>query len=366
MKYYLVIGDIMSIQDLKAKLQKAVKNVHIEVLSDSDIASVKEWFPTPSYDLNRVLTGSLFKGLPSKTLTLLVGPEASFKSSFMCLCAVEAQNQGYTPVIIDTEGAWTDDFVKRWGLDPENMIYVYTPWIDEIMVVLGDIINRSEDEKLCLILDSIGGLEKLKLIHDSSEGQAKADQGTLQKEIKRMLKMFLNICKRHNSISLMSGHYYGNPTGYGDADQVGGGKFTKLAPDIIISLKKSPIYDNPKAAKKDRVVIGSEIKAIPLKNRFYPPFQEATIKINYKEGIDPFAGIVDMALTCGIIDKSGSWYSYGDMKLGQGIDNATKRILEDDEVKNEILDSLEKILKTTGYSTKNDEMSEVKKIIEGE
>ena len=71
----------MSIQELKKRLQASCKGTHIALLSESDIATVKEFFPTPSLDLNRILTGSLFKGLASRTFTLIVGPEASFKSS---------------------------------------------------------------------------------------------------------------------------------------------------------------------------------------------------------------------------------------------------------------------------------------------
>ena len=137
----------MSIADLKKKLQDKCKGVHVQTLNDSDIASIKEFLPTPAYDLNRIISGSLYKGLPSRTFSMMVGPEASFKSSFMCLCAAEAQRRGYTPVIIDTEGAWTGDFVKRWGMDPTKMLYIYTPWVDEINVALGQIID-SDDKKL--------------------------------------------------------------------------------------------------------------------------------------------------------------------------------------------------------------------------
>ncbi len=91
----------MSLDALKNKLQNAVKGAHVEVLSESTIATERTWFPTPSYDLNRILSGSLYKGLPSKSLTLLVAPEASFKSSFMCLCAARAQKAGFTPVIFE-------------------------------------------------------------------------------------------------------------------------------------------------------------------------------------------------------------------------------------------------------------------------
>ena len=95
----------MGLEDLKNKIQKNVKGCTVDVLSESKVANIEDYVPTPHYDLNRIISGDLFKGLPDKTLSLLVGPEASFKSSFMALTMANAQKKGYTPVIIDTEGA---------------------------------------------------------------------------------------------------------------------------------------------------------------------------------------------------------------------------------------------------------------------
>jgi len=232
----------MDLKELRDKIAKKSKGTHISILSESTIASSKESIPTPAYDLNRILSGSLYGGLLSKTLTLFIGPEASGKSSLMCLCLAEAQRKGYKPIIIDTEGAWDTDFVKRWDLNPDDILYIYTPWIDQVCVTLANLIDSGET-KFAIAVDSIGGLEKKKLLEDSLSGDVKADQGTLQKETKRMLKMLLNICKGQDSLVMMGGHYYGNPTGYGEADKVGGGKFVKLAPDIIVALKNTKIFD---------------------------------------------------------------------------------------------------------------------------
>ncbi len=355
----------MSLESLKKKLQSCINGVHIEILSESTIASERDWFPTPSYDLNRILSGSLYNGLPSKSLTLLVAPEASFKSSFMCLCAARAQKEGYIPVIFDTEGAWSSDFVKRWGLDADNILYIYTPWIDKVSVMLGQLIDDEETDKLFLILDSLGGLEKIKMIVDAvgKDKRVKADQGTLQKEIKRMLKMFLNIVKGKNSVGMIAGHFFGNPNSYGGADEIGGGKFAKLAPDIIISQKKINKYKDPKAKASDRIVIGTLIKAMTLKNRYYPPFQEATIDINYKDGINEFAGLLDMAISLNVVKQGGAWFTMPNGEKCQGSINAIKWFKENSNV---ILDSLEEYLSTSGYSTVNEEMLEADKLREEE
>jgi len=338
----------MSLLDLKKKIEKASKGIHVSILSESDIAHVSEWIPTPSYDLNRVLTGNLFKGLPEKSLTYLVGVEASFKSSFSCLCAANAQKQGYTPIVIDSEGAWTGDFVKRWGLDPDNMLYIYEPFVDNVCATIAQLID-SDDEKFIIILDSLGGLENEKLLTDATSGDVKADQGGLQKRIKRLLKLMLNLIKKKKSIGIYTGHMYGNPgASYGPTESIGGGKFAALAPDTIIQLKKSKNID------KDKNVIGNLVTATTLKNRFYPAFNQCIIDINYTDGIQRKAGMVELAIKAGYIDKAGAGWMTNTItnEKVQGELKAEAWINDD------MLNKLNEFLEDTGYSTINEELKE--------
>lgn len=110
---YINKGEKMSLRDLQKSINKSIKGVDASILSESRIASYDEFIPTPIYNLNRIITGDLFKGIPSRTLTGIVGEEASFKSSLMCLCAANSQEQGFKPIYFDTEGAVTDEFCER-------------------------------------------------------------------------------------------------------------------------------------------------------------------------------------------------------------------------------------------------------------
>jgi recombination protein RecA len=341
----------LSLEELRKKIELKAKGVHVSILSESNIAKVGSWITIPTYDLNRILSGSIFRSIPSKTHMLLVGPEASFKSSCMCIMMAEAQKKGYMPVILDTEGMWTDEFVKRWGLDPTKMLYIYTPWIDDILVTLAQIID-SDDKKLIIGIDSIGGIDKFKMIEDGLKGDVKADQGTLQREIKRMLKMLVNICKNKDSIALSAGHLYGNP-GYGAPEEIGGGKYLRLSADIILSLKKSKIEDGEKN------VIGNEIKAVTLKNRLYPPYQEAIIEIDYRSGINKTGGLLDMALELGLMTKGGAWFTFvatGEKAQGS---IAASKLLEDKEA----LKKIDEWLSTTGYSTVNENVKKAQELM---
>lgn len=333
---------------LQDNINKNIKGVHASVMADSKIATDRYWVKTPAYDLNRVLSGNLNMGLQSRNLVGIVGPEHSMKSSFMILCMVEAIKQGKKAVILDTEGALNAEFCNRWGLDIDQVYYIYSPFISEIRAVLGQIRLTGETD-LIIGLDSVGGLDRLKQFEDAQKGEMKADQGLLQKEIRSMLKLFLNICIQQNSIGIATGHMYGSSQS--NYDQIGGGKAMKLFPSVLIQLYKRQILENPEDRKSK--VLGTEIDATTLKNRMYPPFQKATVQLNYLDGIQPYAGILDLAIQCGIIIQKGSWYSHRDdvFEKAQGKGKIEPLLAT---VPN-LIEDINSWLVDTGYSTVSEE-----------
>lgn len=339
----------MSLEDLKAKINKNVKGTHCDIMDKSNIAEVNNWISTNHYDLNRVLSGSLFKGLPEKCYTLLIGSEACFKSSLISLMAGNSQKQGFKPILFDSEGAYTTDFLERWGVDCSNALYIYEPFVDNITSTLGQILE-SDDEKYFISIDSIGNLESSKLLNDSISGDIKADQGGMARKTKQMLKMLLAVVKKKKSVAVGAGHYYASPGMYATFDTVTGGRHMTIAPHIILSLKKSKLTED---SKKDSKIIGNRITAVTIKNRFYPAFQETTIDIDYKNGLNSYSGLDNMAIDAGYITKGGAWYTntITDEKV-QGAANIGKII------NNELLNKLDEYAKETGYSSTNEEVEE--------
>ena len=351
-------------KDLQQKINTKVKGAHASVMSESEIATDRFSVMTPCYDLNRILSGSLRSGIKSRNLMGIIGPEHTMKSSFMVLCMVNAQKQGYKPIIIDTEGGCDGDFCKRWGLDIDKIFYVYTPWIDEVMPILAQIKAPGED-KMVIGLDSVGGLQRLKAYEDALGGDVKQDQGLLQKDIKAMLKLYLNICINQNSIGITTGHYYGNPNDPYNSDQIGGGKAMRLLPSILVTLKKYALYEFPNKKGKERgEIIGNEILASTIKNRGYPPFQDATVMIDYLKGVRSFAGLLDLAIEAEIVQQNGAWYKIGDERLGQGRLNAEKALEED--FGDEVLDKLDAWLESTGYSSYNEQVEMAEAMVQSE
>jgi len=277
------------------------------------------------------------------------------KSSFMVLCMVEAQKKGYIPVIIDTEGGINNDFCERWGLDISKCLYTYTPWVEDVTSLLGQLYHddkKTEPPRYIVGIDSAGNLKRKKILVDAKEGKHKQDQGLLQKDLRTMFSLLLALTIQQDSMGIICGHLYGSPSAVPMPDQVGGGKAMRYLPRILINLKREYLKDDNKQ------IIGTRLKAFTLKNHLYPPFQEATVDIDYRLGIDPYAGIADMAIDAGIIVANPPWYDVGGEKV-QGKD-ALKEYLKSGD----ILSQLEEWISDTGYSTVNREIEEAVKLVE--
>ena len=343
-----------NLDQIKSQLMNASKGKHLDVVGD---ITDHEWLESEVHDLNRILSGSLFTSIPTRSHTGLVGPETSGKSSFMALMLADAQRKGYLPVVIDTEGAWTPQFVERWGIDPNNILRVPSMWVDEIELYLTNWIDKGINN-LAIALDSLGAVELKKVIRDGVDKKdVKSDQGGLYRDIKRMLKMIVQITKFQDSVSFTSGHLFGNPTGYGSPEQIGGGKYFRLSCDILISLKQTPLYENPSAKTKDEKgkVLGNKITAATLKNRYYPPFNEGTVEIDFKKGINKMAGMIELAKNMGLIEQNGAWYKCESLGIKeQGKDNFLKKLKEVDT--KPLFNDIETMLQETGYSTINESL----------
>lgn len=340
---------IDALKELRTKLRN--KGIFISNLTECVTSEVTDWVKTPALDLNRILSGSLFKGIPHRNLVGIVGPEHTMKSSFMVLCMVEAQKKGYDVLIIDSENGCNKDFCSRWGLDHDTVEYSFQQDVDNIKIILAQYKEYllKTGRKAIIGIDSVGGLDQGKVFTDALAGDPKADQGQLQKKIRSMLKMLLNIIITTGSIGIVTGHMYSRPGLVPMPDQIGGGKAMRMFPSILLSVKNTKSEDGT-----------TSIIATTLKNRLYPPNQEAIIKIDYTKGIDKYAGIIDLAIKAGLVEKAGSWYNIKDgERLGQGLEKASKEL----EKYPELLDKLNIWLEDTKYSSINEKVKEAEELL---
>jgi len=340
---------------LLENLKKNVKGMNVSLMSDSTVAIRHDYIKTPSFDLNRILSGDLFKGIPQKTLVGISGPEHSFKSSFCMLCAADASKVGYTPVIIDTEGGITHDFCSRWGVDMTNAIYTYDIFLENIIPFIANL-KDSGMKKMIIILDSIGGLDRMKTYNDALDADIKQDQGQLQRSIRTLMKLLAWVCVETDSICIVTAHLMSRPGSVPMPDDVAGGKAVKLFPSIFINLKKESM-------KKEEKVVGHRLIATTMKNRFYPPFQTASIDINYQEGINRTAGLLELLLPdkANLLKKEGnSYFNVSDGEKYATYDSAVEAKLLNDTG---MMNKLNTWLQTTGYSTVDTNIKEAETLL---
>ena len=273
-------------------------------------------------------------GFPKGRVIEIYGPESSGKTTLAIHAVAEAQKNGGIAAIIDAEHAFDQFYAKNLGVDIDNLL-ISQPDNGEQALEIADNLIRSGAIDI-LVIDSVAALTPKAEI----EGEMGDNQMGLQARLmsKALRKLTGSISKANtccifiNQLREKIGVMFGNP------ETTTGGNALKFYSSIRIDIRSSS------AIKNADKVIGNRNRIKVVKNKVAPPFQQAEFDIMYGEGISKTGEIIDLGVEMNIINKSGSWYSYGDTKLGQGRD-AVKEILLDnpelsDELENKIIDQL--------------------------
>lgn len=154
-----------------------------EIIADSYYSNIKEWIPSGNYILNACMSGDLFKAIPSGKIITYCGPSGCGKSYMATSCCREAQNMGYIPIILDSEGAYNADFVSRLGVDPTKVIIKQVNTILETSQFISNLCKKLEEQeekygkhdKVIIVLDSLGNLTTEKERDDTLKGENKVD-----------------------------------------------------------------------------------------------------------------------------------------------------------------------------------------------
>lgn len=297
------------------------------------------WFSTGNYVVNKTLSGSYMKGIPQGRVTALVGPSASGKSFLLCNIMREAQKQGAFVVVVDSENALDDNFVSKIGVDPnDNYKYCEADTIPECTKIVSAFLNgykaeyNKNDEdapKVLIVVDSLNMLSTETEAENFEKGVTKGDMGQTSRQLKQMLKSFVRAIKHHNISIVVTGHVYAN-------QNVLNGEGVWIVSDAIkFSLSQIALLTKLKLREGEgakRLVTGVEIKVEGYKTRFTKPFQTVQIQVPYDTGMDPFNGLLDVAIETGIVEKAGSMYHYNGEKY-KGKDNIPTSIFPDVLVK---------------------------------
>jgi recombination protein RecA len=288
-------------------------------------------------DIEVVSTGSLSLdialgcgGLPRGRIVEIYGPESSGKTTLTLQVIAEMQKLGGTAAFVDAEHALDPGYAEKIGVNVDDLL-VSQPDTGEQALEITDMLVRSGAVDI-VVVDSVAALTPKAEIEgdmgDSHMGlQARLMSQALRKltaNIKRSNTLVIFI----NQIRMKIGVMFGSP------ETTTGGNALKFYASVRMDIRRIG------SVKKGEEVIGNETRVKVVKNKVAPPFKQAEFEILYNEGVSFLGELVDLGVNYGFIQKSGSWYSYGSEKIGQGRDNAKAFLKEHPDMAKEIEDKI--------------------------
>ena len=282
----------------------------------------------PEMNVDAIPTGSLaldaalgIGGVPKGRIIEIYGPESSGKTTLALHIVAEAQKKGGEVAFVDAEHALDPTYAAAIGVDIDSML-VSQPDTGEQALEITDALVRSGAVDV-VVVASVAALTPRAEIEGEMGDTFVGLQARLMSQALR--KLAGNIAKTNcvvifiNQLRMKIGVMYGNP------ETTTGGNALKFYASVRIDIRRI------EAIKNGTEIIGNRTRAKIVKNKVAPPFKEAVFDIMYGEGISKWGELVDMAVQLDIIQKSGSWFSIGEERIGQGRDNARKYLMENPE-----------------------------------
>ena len=287
----------------------------------------------PRFDINIIPSGCItldiamgIGGYPKGRIVEVYGPESSGKTTLALHAIAEAQRQGGICAFIDAEHALDASYAKRLGVNTDELL-ISQPDSGEQALEIVEALVRSGAIDI-IVIDSVAALVPKGEI-DGDMGDAHMGmQARLMSQALRKLTSVINKSKTSvifiNQIRMKIGQMFGNP------ETTTGGNALKFYASLRLDIRKI------ETLKKGGDIYGTRARVKVVKNKIAPPFKNGEFEIIFGEGISQTGCILDLAVEDGIIDKAGTWYSYGEEKIGQGRDNVRRFLMERPDMAHEI------------------------------
>ena len=329
---------------INADKLKVLDAVMQKIEKDFGKGSIMRMNSTEVNDIPVIPTGSItldmalgVGGYPKGRVVEIYGPESSGKTTLAIHAIAEAQKAGGIAAFIDAEHAFDSFYAQKLGVDVDNLL-ISQPDNGEQALEIADSLIRSSAIDI-IVIDSVAALTPKAEIEGEMGDSKMGLQARLMSQALRKLTSSISktktVCNFINQLRDKIGVVYGNP------ETTTGGNALKFYASVRIDIRRMSVI------KDGEDQLGTRTKVKVVKNKVAPPFKRAEFDIMFGEGISKIGEIVDLGVDYGVVKKAGSWFSYGDRKIGQGRDAVKELLKNDEELRNEIEAKVREAMKTT-------------------
>ena len=304
------------------KIDKDFGKGSVMMMSDKGVTE-QEVISTGSIGLDMALG---IGGLPKGRVVEIYGPESSGKTTLAIHVIAEAQKKGGMCAFIDAEHAFDSNYAQKLGVDIDNLLISQPDYGEQALEIADRLILSGALD--VVVIDSVAALVPKSELEGEMGDSKMGLQARLMSQALRKLTATISktnsCCIFINQLREKIGIMFGNP------ETTTGGNALKFYSSVRLDIRRmAQIKDGDES-------IGNHVKVKVVKNKVAPPFRQAEFDIIYGEGISKVGEIIDMGVELGIVQKSGSWFSYNSDKLGQGRDAVKQLMLDNPEMANEI------------------------------
>lgn len=312
-------------QDIQAEKLKALQLTMDKIEKSHGKGSIMKLGENIHTEVEHISTGSLgldhalgIGGLPRGRVIEIFGPESSGKTTLAIHAIAEAQKEGGIAAFIDAEHAFDRFYAEKLGVDTENLL-ISQPDSGEQALEIADHLIRSGAIDI-IVIDSVAALTPKSELEGEMGDSKMGLQARLMSQALRKLTSTISktgcTCIFINQLREKIGVMFGNP------ETTTGGNALKFYASVRLDIRRIG------SIKDKDTVTGNRVRVKVVKNKVAPPFRQTEFEITFGEGISKIGELIDMGVEMDIVKKAGSWFSYGDTKLGQGRD-AVKTLLSD-------------------------------------
>jgi recombination protein RecA len=321
-----------AVQRVIAQIEKQYGQGAIMQMDEQHYTKI-EGIETGSLSLDIALGG---KGIPRGRVTELFGPESSGKTTLALHIIANAQRAGGVAAFIDAEHALDTTWAKRLGVNVSSLLVSQPDTGEQALDIVEMLVSSNSVD--VIVVDSVAALTPKAEIEGEMGDSHMGLHARLMSQAMRKLTSIINKSKTSlvfiNQIRMKIGVMFGNP------ETTTGGKALKFYSSVRIDLRRITTIKDASGA------IGSRVRARVVKNKIAPPFRDSEFDIMFDSGISYEGDLLDLAVDCQVVERSGAWLNYGTIRLGQGRENAKKYLVENKDLCKEIKS---KVLAAKGF-----------------